>query len=164
MKNKIELYDVLQPEVVVGLGDNTTGLDINDPAVIEKLHVNFEDWLGDDLIEVFPCYLVTEKLKTLLTQTDISGYEIKDVEVTKDDYFSNNYQLSLPLPKFYWLKINGIEGVSDLFINTEFKLSASHKFLQVLKTKTNGIASQYLEINPSRSETDDFLDDLFSKQ
>jgi hypothetical protein len=158
-KKIVKKYNIIQPEVIVGIGENTEGEDINDHEGISHLHINLEDWLGDDLVEVFPCYLVTEKLKNNLESSQFTGYSFNDVELTKDEYFSDNYQLNKALAKFYWLKINGREGTDDLFIGEKFKLQVSAEFLLFLKSKI--FQTDYLDINPSTTENDEFLDELF---
>lgn len=60
MKN----YKILQPEIIVGIGDNTLFLEKDPPfRTIKRLHIELENWLGDDLKECFPCYIITENLK-----------------------------------------------------------------------------------------------------
>jgi hypothetical protein len=161
MKKRSENYYIIQPEVIVGIGDNTSGADINDQFGITHLHIKLEDWLGDDLVEVFPCYLITETLKKKLEANMFSGYEFGEVEITKDEYFHNNYQLKKPLPQFYWLIIKGKKNADDIFLDTKFKLNVSPDFLKFLKS--DSLSSKYLEINPPLTENDDFLEELFKK-
>ena len=153
-------YVIVKPEVIVGMGENTTGSDIHNQNGIDSLHINLEDWLGDDLVEVFPCFLVTQSLFEELTKQQFSGFEIDYVEVTKDDYFENNYQLEKPLPTFYWLIINGKKGKDDFFIDENLNLNISLRVLNLLK---RNFSINYLETNPVRNETDDFLDRLFNE-
>ena len=61
------MYKIIQPEVIVGLGEKTEFLEKEAPfKTITKLHIKLEDWLGDDLMECFPCYIITENLKNEL--------------------------------------------------------------------------------------------------
>lgn len=41
-------YHLIKPEVLVGLGDETIFGYTNDE--VHSLHMNIEDWLGDDLL------------------------------------------------------------------------------------------------------------------
>ena len=53
---------LIEPEVPGGLGDKTQGDFSKHPPVIEHLHFQFEGWLGDDLLESFPCFLVSNSV------------------------------------------------------------------------------------------------------
>lgn len=153
MKNE---YTVVQPEVIVGLGDNTTGIPDHQDQIIH-LHIHLEDWLGDDLVECFPCYLVTENLKNLLEKSKLSGFEFYDVEITLDEYFFENFRLAIDLPTFYWFKV--IEKDQDVFIDDNLKLNVSNFFLSFIKKNAS---IKHMDIDPQRTDTDDFLDNLFS--
>src|SRR3954454_10828086 len=59
---RVVVYFALEPEVAGQLGD-TTMLDTSvHPPVIQRLEYRFDGWLGDDLLESFPCFVVTERL------------------------------------------------------------------------------------------------------
>lgn len=149
-------YQVIQPEVVVGLGKGTEFLEKEPPfKTVTKLHLLLEDWLGDDLIECYPCYIVTKELKEKLDNTEFKGFEFLNMTVTKGDNFRDNYQLDKPLPKFYWMKIFGVEGDDDIFIGESNILYIENQFLEYLQ---NISTTNYLVVNPSRNEFDDLLD------
>ena len=86
-------YIKIEPEVIVGLGEDTKINKSNYPPIVNYLHINLEDWLGDDLMENFPVFIITEYLKSSLETTRFSGYTIKDLKLTFDEYFESNYQL-----------------------------------------------------------------------
>lgn len=68
------------------------------------------DWLGGDLMECHPCYIVTYKLKQDLEISKFSGVEIFIFELIKDECFDVNYHRDKPLVVFYWMnvKVRGI--------------------------------------------------------
>ena len=101
-------YNKLNPEVIVGLGEKTEFLEKEPPfTTVTKLHIALEDWLGDDLMECFPCYIVTEELKKYLAQSHFTGFELMEMEVTKAECFNENYQ---------W-RIQVINATFPLFVN-----------------------------------------------
>lgn len=50
---------LLEPEVAGGLGENST---FNSKGEVEFLHYEFQGWLGDELLESTPCFIVTESM------------------------------------------------------------------------------------------------------
>ena len=81
-------YIKIEPEVIVGLGEDTKINKSNYPPIVNYLHINLEDWLGDDLMENFPVFIITEYLKSSLETTRFSGYTIKDLKLTFDEYIT----------------------------------------------------------------------------
>jgi hypothetical protein len=155
------MYKIIQPEVIVGLGEKTEFLEKEAPfKTITKLHIKLEDWLGDDLMECFPCYIITENLKNELIINNFSGYKIKDLEITMSEYFFNNYTLQKPIPKFYWLIIDGIEDKTDIYLGKEKKLFCNDRLINLITSKFN---IKYLDINPQRNEFDDLLDQMINE-
>ena len=57
------MYYFIEPEVAGGWGGNTIADTSVHPPKISKLHYQFDGWLGDDLLESFPCFIVSESLK-----------------------------------------------------------------------------------------------------
>jgi len=106
-----------------------------------------------------PCYIVTQLLKEKLETTIFTGFEFDSVEVTKDEYFDNNYQLKKPLPKFYWMKIVGLKHKDDLFIDDNLEFFIDNRLLDYLKQNST---LNYLDINPARDKFDDLLDSMIA--
>jgi len=90
--------------------------------------------LGDDLLESFPCYIITERLEKKLLGTDATGYELGDAEVTKSEFFKDMYPKAPPLPKFFWLKIIGEPGVDDFGYSNDYRLVVSEAVLRMLQS------------------------------
>ena len=154
-------YKQIQPEVIVGLGGDTKFLEKQPPFKnVLNLHVELDDWLGDDLIECHPCYIVTESLKIGLENSKFTGFEFADMEVTKSEYFDNNYHIDKDLPMFYWLKISGKKDIDDVFIGKEYTLFASDRLINYLK---ENFSVNYLDIEVERNEFDDLLDKMIAE-
>jgi len=126
------MYYYIDVEVAGGLGDKTVAnMDVHPPEVT-KLDYQFDGWLGDDILESFPCFIVTEKLKNLLEITVLTGFQFDDVVISKSEqYFSTSSNECLP--KFYWFKIIGIAGKNDFGISKDYRLVVTEKALEILR-------------------------------
>lgn len=108
------------PEVAGELGANTQ-MDVSvHPPRVSHLHYRFEGWLGDDLLESFPCYLVTERLADALRRSNLTGWSLLPVEITTSTEFDELYP-GRALPGFSWLHVADGDG--------DFSLSAAHELL-----------------------------------
>ncbi len=135
-------YYKLEPEVPGQLDRNT----IMEPPSenhylphVERLHVRIEGWLGDDLLEIFPCYFITGALKETLEVSALSGFEIADMEVLLDAQLQMFPQMaaSWPLPQFHWLKITGSATHEDFGLtpsNAPISLVVSEGALNLLNS------------------------------
>lgn len=129
------MYFHIQPDVAGNsFGDNSI-IDVTvHPPVVTRLHYVFDGWSGDDLVESFPCFLVTKWLAKELENEGLSGFSLDDVEVSKSETFLELYP-DVVLPKFFWLKISGAAGIDDFgFVSGTGKgcLVVSKKALDVL--------------------------------
>jgi len=156
-------YKKIQPEVIVGLGTRTIFKETEPPFLtIISLHIDLEDWLGDDLMECFPVLLVSNELKIGLENSNFTGFQFHEMEVTKAQYFNDNYQLNKELPKFYWMKIIGEKGLDDMIRdNTTRELFVKNTLIEFLKKK---FIVKYMEVNPERNEFDDLLDKMIASE
>ncbi len=80
-------YYALEPEVASHLGDHAVVDRSVHPPAVERLHYEFDGWLGDDLLESFPCFMVTKGLRERLAESGLSGYLLDDAEVSASDLF-----------------------------------------------------------------------------
>jgi hypothetical protein len=127
-------YYLLQPEVAGGLG-NHTDLDRSvHPPRVSHLHYEFAGWLGDDLLESFPCYIITHRAADALAVSALSGFALADVEVSRSEEFDEVYG-DLQLPPFRWLQITGIPDQDDFgFAKEGLVVSArAHEVLSAFK-------------------------------
>jgi hypothetical protein len=123
----------LDPEVAGGWGTNTEFTRTpGKPLVVHKLHYQFDGWLGDELLESSPCYIVTERLANAIRNQEFSGYELKAVEVSTSDQFRELYP-DRQLPQFAWLGITGKAGVDDFGMDEDGRLVVSERAFGTLK-------------------------------
>jgi len=111
----------LESEVVGGFGEGTIVTNYDQLKVgvekipkVEALEYVFDDWLGDDLLESTPCFVVTERLATLIETSNLAGYSLADMLVSKSDLFRQIHNEDLELPKFLWLKVLGHAEMVDM--------------------------------------------------
>lgn len=103
----------LDPEVAGGWGPHTKfNRTAGKPTVVYHLHYQFDGWLGGERLESCSCFIVTERLAKLLQSRNLSGYELKPVEISTSEQF-RDYFPDLELPRFVWLDITGTAGVDD---------------------------------------------------
>ena len=123
----------LDPEVAGGCGPNTAFTrTLGKPLVVHKLHYQFDGWLGDELLECSPCFIVTQRLADVLGSRELSGYELKQVEISTSGQFRDYYP-DRQLPQFAWLGITGKAGVDDIGVDVDGRLVVSGRALEALK-------------------------------
>ena len=126
-------YYALEPEVAGHLGDHAVVDRSVHPPVVERLHYEFDGWLGDDLLESFPCFIVTKGLRKRLGEAGLSGCQFDGVEVSKSDLFEEIHP-DRGLPEFVWLKAVGRAGIDDVGLSPDHRLVVSQRALEILKT------------------------------
>jgi hypothetical protein len=131
----------LEPEVAGELGTDTT---FNYQNEVEFLHYDFHGWLGDELLEATPCFIVTENLAMNIQNEKLGGAIFKDLRITPSPLFNELYP-DQTLPTFKHMVIFGKVRVND---NTFFEWSGddfclsnnsylvvTNKALEVLKMR-----------------------------
>lgn len=139
-RNSIHLWGIsamsfyqLSPEVAGGFGSNTQLNRTVHPPIVTRLHYEFEGWLGDDLLESFPCYIVTRQLADSLSTNALSGVTYKNVEITQSDVFMDLYP-NRQLPEFVWIDITGIPGQNDFGLDDHSRLIVSESVMAILRS------------------------------
>jgi len=127
----MDKFFVLDPEVAGGLGPLTVMNRSAHPPVVSKVHCHFDGWLGDAIVESFPCILVTEYLSNQLSQEQFVGMKVAKVEVSTSEQFTEACP-GVELPRFVWLQATGVAGVDDFAVGPDFRLVVSEKALRVI--------------------------------
>jgi len=126
------MHYYIEPEVSGGIGRNSIIDTSFHPPIVKKLNFEFEGWLGDELIESSPCFIVSENLKNKINQGKLTGFKFDNVEITKTENF-NELHANKILPKFYWLQVIGKAGQHDFGIANDFRLVISTSALSIIK-------------------------------
>lgn len=121
----------LEPEVPGALGQRTEMDNSVHPPDVRKLNVIFDGWLGDQLIECFPCYLVSESLAQSLVSAGFTGFELADAEIETSSQFEELYP-GRELPAFHWLKVTGTSASNDIYITGDHRLAVGEKAFEVI--------------------------------
>lgn len=125
-------YYKLEPEVTGGFGPNTELDSSVFPPRVKALHYEIEGWLGDCLVESFPCYLITEKVYDNFTSEGITGFSIQEAMISTSDEFKELFPNKI-LPDFKWLVVNGQVPQDDLTIDNDNCLVVSERALTILR-------------------------------
>jgi hypothetical protein len=123
----------LEPEVAGELGDRTIMDSSVHPPIVTKLHHLFTGWLDDELLECFPCYIVTEGLMEDIKKLEPSGCIFDDLIIEKSEQFNDMYPNKM-LPAFKWLKVSGDPGKDDFGISADNLLVVSERVMNILKS------------------------------
>lgn len=121
----------LFPEVPGQLGSNTQLDNSVHPPVLIHLHLMFDGWLGDEIIECFPCFLMAEILVKKIEQFNLTGYSLSDAEISISEIFKDLYP-NREIPRFKWL-IVGKDPQDDFFLDNENILNVSGRGIEILK-------------------------------
>lgn len=126
-------YFVIEPEVAGELGPDTVMDTSVHPPKVSELHYDFKGWLGDDLLESFPSFVVTGRCKVALEKAGFSGFTFAPAKVTASDIFLELYP-GQSLPDFHWLKVNGVAGKDDVGLASDHRLVVSEEVLRLLRS------------------------------
>ena len=126
--NKIKI----EPEVPAGMGELTEFDKTEVPWKIKKLHLIFEGLFNDDLLTCSPAFYVTERLKSAIENSELTGVsKVDPIIITKSENFEELYPNN-DLPSFYMLRISEDNGGYDFNIY-ENSLYVSENALSLLK-------------------------------
>lgn len=104
------------------------------PPRVTRLHLRFEGWLGDDIVECFPCFIVTERLAKLLETSGLTGFQLGDVETSRSPEFKEMYP-DRQLPGFRWLKVTAaLPKEADFRLTHDHQLQVSDATLALLRS------------------------------
>ena len=125
-------FYVIEPEVAGGFGEDCVIDHSTSKMRVDKLHYEFDGWLGDELLESTPCYIVTQRMANEIERTKLTGVRFDVAHVTTSVQFKQ-FHPNLQLPHFLWLKVEGIAGHDDFGIAPGLRLVVSERALDVLK-------------------------------
>ncbi|MFB6587896.1 hypothetical protein ACFCVQ_19990 [Bacillus thuringiensis] len=103
----MNLY-LLSPEVAGGHGEKTiysNEKNIGTEGIsgkVQFLHYEFYGWLGDDLLESTPCFIVSEKLKNALLSSELKDFKLEECLISLSEEFQELYP-GKELPNFWRL-------------------------------------------------------------
>ena len=136
----------IEPEVAGELGGDTVLDSSVHPPKVDKLHYEFHGWLGDALVESFPCVIATEEVATALQGAAVNGVQYCSVYVSKSSDFMGLHS-GVVLPSFKWLKVFGKPGEDDFGIANDYRLVVSQKVMRIVQEFgiNNAIVEDFLQ-------------------
>lgn len=124
-------YYKLRPAAPGELGDRVVMDTSVHPPRVQHAHLHLDGWLGDDLVESYPCYFVSDKLAAAVEASHLGDYELRDVEVTLSEDIPDDERDSVP--PIRWLFVTGAAGVDDLGVTSTGRLVVSDRGLEALR-------------------------------
>jgi hypothetical protein len=121
----------IYPEVAGELGPHTVLDRSTMPPEVVELHHEFHGWLGDAILTVARCYIVTAPVAAAIRAEGLSGIQFAYVEISTDYEYDELYP-NRPVPMFVWLQIAGKPGGDDFGMALNNHLVISERALQVL--------------------------------
>jgi hypothetical protein len=103
------------------------------PPRVSHLHYVFDGWLSDEVLEGFPCWIVTESLARRIREAGLTGVDFGDVEVSAGDTFLELYP-GRTLPAFVRLLPTGIARTDDFGVGSDHRLVALEKALAIIRS------------------------------
>ena len=124
-----DLFRYVEPEVAGFMGDQTVVDLSTHPPIVYSLDYQLDSWLGDDLLETFPCFVVTERLKQAIEAQALTGVIFDSVIISRGKTFSKDRLL----PTFHWLKVVGTPRKDDFGIAEDYRLIVSDEVYTLLR-------------------------------
>ncbi len=125
----------LSPEVPGDLGPRSVLTHGSAGMEVVQPHLLLTSWMGDDLLECFPCFFASQRLGKALIDAAVSGYVLEPAIVSVSPDASPGARKA-PTMYFHWLKIVDTEGYSDFWISRDRRLVASERAMAVLERFT----------------------------
>lgn len=149
----------LEPEVsghhgertIYGIEKDATKEGVSE--TIKFLHYEFEGWLGDDLLESTPAFIISSNLEDELRKSEFRDYKIEKCLITKSDEFMELYP-NKELPSFArFLPLGTVEIEGEQFDNwsgNDFCLSPKGELVLTKKALDflSGFSIKHCDITP----------------
>lgn len=143
MSERKPSFFALEPEVAGGWGTGTVADTSVHPPVVTLLHHEFQGWLGDDLLESFPCFIVTGRFADQLRRSDMTGFRLAAVKISRSEPFREMHPRQ-KLPTFKWLQPVGKAGRDDFGLSSNpHRLVVSKRALELLR----GFQLEYCDVS-----------------
>jgi len=127
-------FYTLAPDVAGELGEHTEMDTTVHPPRVSKLHYVLDTWPGDDLVESFPCFLISSTLGSGVRMSGLTGFDLAPVKVTlspdAEELLDGHEVLG-----FQWLQITGELAVDDFSQTPDATLVVSERALEYLLRK-----------------------------
>lgn len=137
-------FSIVQPAVAGQLGPATIQDLTVHPPDIKFLDVVLDGWDGDELIEVFPCFVASDRLIRMMKVEGFTGFETQRMTVSVSSTFEELYADTV-LPVFLRLVFTGAAGVDDLGLSDDARLVLSDRALNSISDHLHEFQSRSYE-------------------
>ena len=122
----------LEPEVPGRAGPETLWDTSERPPRLSNVSLEFDGWLGDDLIETYPLFAVTDRLGAALLEAGVRGASFAPVLATKSEQFAD-LRPDTQIGAWSLMTVTGHEGAGDdAWLNSRSVLVVSQRFWNVV--------------------------------
>lgn len=66
----------IDPEIAGGFGAGTVMDASRHPPIVINLEYQLDGWLGDEVLELFPCFVLTEAVAMEISKLSLSGFSL----------------------------------------------------------------------------------------
>lgn len=91
----------------------------------------FDGWSGDQIVTARRVFLATDSLAEGMRASGLTGFDVSPAEIERSEQM-DTLQPDIEIPKFVWLRFNGLLGESDLVLTEENALVVSREALDVI--------------------------------
>lgn len=121
----------LQPEVPCDPGPDTVWDNSVIPPRVSNISLEFDGWLGDDLVETYPLFAVTDRLRAALEGAGLRGVSFERVSATKSEQFAD-LRPDAQIGTWSLMQVTGHDGGGDdVWLNADRVLVVSRRFWDV---------------------------------
>jgi hypothetical protein len=132
---RVSAYYLVKPEVAGGLGPETIMDASVHPPRVSRLHYEVVDWLGDCIVQSFPCYLAVRHAAHRLEESGFTGFHSEVAIVSEAEEF-RDINPDGELPDLVWLIIDGEPDRDDIGVTGKAQLVVSEAVLGVLRSES----------------------------
>lgn len=126
-------YYIITPATEAETGEEAIFSTGDKPRKIVFLHVYLVNYPESELLQAYPAFLVTRKLRSAMESLGISGVKFLPCKVSKDPQY-DDYSFTSDLPEVFGMEPCGVENINDIVSYNEAEFKASERFVMLLKS------------------------------
>jgi hypothetical protein len=129
-------YYIVEPVADAELGEQAVISFAETPREIINAHVYLFGYPESDLVQAYPLFLATSRLRAAIENSNIRGAIFLPCKVSKSDQY-DELSHTTSIPEMFCLEPMGADGVDDLVYHTETELKASRRFVDLLHSMSH---------------------------
>ena len=125
-------YYFVKPAAEAEIGEEATA-STDYPRKITFYHVYLVNFPESELIQAYPAFLITKKLRSAMESEGITGANYLPCKISKDPQY-DDYSNARELPELFGFEPCGAENIDDIVMYDEMEFKASDRFVKLLKS------------------------------